>query len=49
MDIYSSNPVLVVFIFLFLFIWIIYIFKVYKCSLCDNSTDSEKTNLIRSN
>ena len=49
MDIYSSNHILVLFIFLLLFIWIIYIFKVYKYSLCDNSTDSEKTNLIRSN
>ena len=49
MDIYSSNPVLVVFIFLLLFIWIIYILKVYKCSLCDNSTDSERVHLTRSN
>ena len=49
MDLYSFYPILFFFFFLFLFIWIIYILKVYKCSLCDNSTDSEKIYLTRSN
>ena len=49
MDLYSFYPVLFFFFFLFLFIWIIYILKVYKWSFCDNSTDSEKVHLTRTN